>query len=160
MDTIAAVSLARELMKKWGCDDVPLKLNYGKNQLGAVIFYRNPFRIKEMQLSRYLIEGNNEDQVKDTILHEIAHILANREAGGNQGHNWRWRQWCIKVGAKPERCANPAKLNMPKHNYLLHCEKCHDVIGKKYRKRDQSRYRSACCRATLYFTTVTEAVPA
>ena len=40
-----------------------------------------------------------EHQVKDTILHEIAHVIA----GPNAGHGWAWKQACLRIGAEPTR---------------------------------------------------------
>lgn len=42
---------------------------------------------------------NSEEQIRDTILHEIAHAMAPRA-----WHGWRWRQACIQIWAKPQRC--------------------------------------------------------
>lgn len=45
-------------------------------------------------------------QVADTILHEIAHIIA----GFDAGHGPAWRHTAVMVGAKPQRCGSVAVL--------------------------------------------------
>ena len=43
----------------------------------------------------------NVDQLSDTILHELAHLIV----GIKEGHNEKWRRMARYVGAKPERLA-------------------------------------------------------
>jgi len=57
------------------------------------------YRTKTISLSRALTERNSEEQAKDTILHEIAHVLA----GSNAKHGPKWKEWAVKVGARPEQ---------------------------------------------------------
>jgi hypothetical protein len=52
-------------------------------------------------------------QAIDTVLHEVAHILA----GFKAGHNYVWKQWCMKVGANPERLADYNVLDESKIDY-------------------------------------------
>lgn len=59
------------------------------------------FKIRTITLSWYYVERNDEADVRDTILHEIAHVLA----GAKAGHGRTWQMWAIRVGARPERCA-------------------------------------------------------
>ena len=57
------------------------------------------YRTKTISLSRKLTERNSEEQAKDTVLHEIAHVLA----GSNAKHGPVWKEWAVKVGARPEQ---------------------------------------------------------
>lgn len=63
---------------------------------------------KLITMSRHFVENNRESEVRDTILHEIAHALA----GAESGHGPHWKLWAVEVGARPERCA-PADVVMP-----------------------------------------------
>lgn len=56
---------------------------------------------KEISLSRPLVELNPEDEVRDTILHEIAHALAWEIHQENCGHDARWKEICERIGARP-----------------------------------------------------------
>jgi predicted SprT family Zn-dependent metalloprotease len=58
-------------------------------------------------LSRHFVALNTEDEVRDVILHEIAHAIA----GFKAGHGVRWQLWAIQLGARPERCAE--NVDMP-----------------------------------------------
>ena len=68
------------------------------------------FKIRTITLSRYYVERNSEADVRDTILHEIAHVLA----GAKAGHGAIWQMWAMKIGARPERCAT--NVVMPEGN--------------------------------------------
>ncbi len=56
--------------------------------------------IKRITLSEALTELNSLEQVTDTILHEVAHALV----GSRNGHNYKWRMECVRIGANPDRC--------------------------------------------------------
>jgi predicted SprT family Zn-dependent metalloprotease len=54
---------------------------------------------KYISLSRFYVEIANKDQIKDTILHEIAHIIAGQKAG----HGPQWKRACREItGAIPK----------------------------------------------------------
>lgn len=54
--------------------------------------------LKLIELSKHFVLANNESEVRNTILHEIAHAKCHK-----RGHNKYWRAWCIKLGARPIR---------------------------------------------------------
>ena len=56
-----------------------------------------------IQLSKYLTKVCDEDVIKDTILHEIAHALDMEENGTSSHHGLRWRKICVRIGALPNR---------------------------------------------------------
>ena len=55
---------------------------------------------KEIRISRIHMKNDDPKEVKDTILHELAHAKCRK-----RGHNKYWKAWCLKIGAKPERLA-------------------------------------------------------
>lgn len=64
---------------------------------------------KTITLSRLLTHHNDESEVRNTILHEIAHALC----GPFEGHGPLWHQVCVEIGAKPQRCYSAAEVNVP-----------------------------------------------
>lgn len=97
---------------------------------------------KEIALSKFHAAKNPLAVTKDVVLHEIAHALV----GAKHGHDKVWKAMCIKIGAKPERCANIERTG---HTWELHCS-C--MVHKRYRKpRMSTVFYSRCgkCRGTL-----------
>jgi hypothetical protein len=77
--------------------------NNGVTMLGqAVHHYAKGTR--RLELSRKIMAVSDEATVRDTILHEIAHI----NAGLQHGHDRIWKLEAIRLGASPMRVANAA----------------------------------------------------
>jgi hypothetical protein len=54
----------------------------------------------EIRLSRRLTLANGEREVKNTLLHEIAHALC----GPGVGHGIDWVSCCLRIGGDGKRC--------------------------------------------------------
>jgi predicted SprT family Zn-dependent metalloprotease len=94
-----------------------------------------------ISLSKHLAQLNDEAEVEDTILHEIAHALV----GPGNGHNAVWKAMCVKIGAKPKRCYDSSTVKAPKAKYLMICPKC-GISGTRNRlPRDCRTYSCARC---------------
>jgi len=96
-----------------------------------------------ISLSLELTVSNSEEEVKNTILHEIAHALAGR----GHNHDNYWKSICISIGAKPERCFDDTeKSNLPGREYEAHCS-----CGYKHLKIRKPRRALICryCREKL-----------
>ena len=60
----------------------------------------NPIKIRFVFNNKYLASfKENEEAIKDTVLHEIAHAIA----GNHNHHNAVWEACCNKIGAVPSR---------------------------------------------------------
>lgn len=114
MQLQAARAMAVELMNEHLPDrNWSFSFNRAKHTFGIAHFGK-----RMIFLSAPLVELNSEEDVKDTILHEIAHVIA----GAYAGHNWKWKQVCRQIGAKPERCFNPEKVKTPEPKYYVTCQ--------------------------------------
>lgn len=92
-----AENLALTLMEDHGIGNTwSFAFDNAKTRCGAA-----KFRIRTVTLSRHFVQRNGEAEVRDTILHEIAHV----KAGAKAGHGVQWQMWAMKIGARPERCA-------------------------------------------------------
>jgi predicted SprT family Zn-dependent metalloprotease len=89
------------------------------------------FGRKAITLSRTLTELNDEAEVRDTVLHEIAHALA----GPRVGHSYRWRILARSIGARPERCYTSARVNTPEAPHLLRCKGCGATLKRFKRSK-------------------------
>lgn len=99
--------------------------------------------LKLITLSKALTELNSLEQVKDTILHEIAHAMA----GIGHGHDQYWKSICRQIGATPERCYKLSEVVQPikQYRYLAVCEHC-GHHSYKMRKPRSTYSCGHCCR--------------
>ena len=98
-------------------------------------------RGKIIGLSKKLVEINGVDRVKDVILHEIAHAIAGYKAG----HGELWREVCVKIGARPERCYSEEDTNTLKLKYYAKCGAC-GTEHQRSRITHKERRRSCNCQ--------------
>jgi predicted SprT family Zn-dependent metalloprotease len=97
MDKDSVLKLANELKAEHGFEDVPVVFSRTKSSLGRAWWQGGvPFKI---DLSSYWMENLPVDEVRDTILHEIAHLMA----GHTAGHGAAWVEACRRIGARPSR---------------------------------------------------------
>lgn len=87
---------------------------------------------KRITMSRHLVPMWSEEQVRDTLIHEIAHALV----GPKNGHGPVWAAKMRELGATPERCHRNATVEPP---FKAVCS-THGVIGSRHR-----RVRGALC---------------
>jgi len=140
MNIFAAEHLAKELMEKWGVDNWQFVWSRGKRTHGQVVV-RNGADVGHLKLSEYLVMHNDEERVRDTILHEIAHI----KAGIENKHNHVWRHWCRVVGARPDRCPKSGYKQTAPPNFYLVCGICDRQIAKRYRRMRQDVLARTYC---------------
>jgi predicted SprT family Zn-dependent metalloprotease len=129
MELEQAQKLAEHLMKlhklpsTWSFAFDRSKVRFGKCNYGK----------REISLSRHLVQLNDEKEVRETILHEIAHALAPRGAG----HGPAWKSVARSIGCSGQRCYGQ-EVRRPKPRHKATCPSCKRVI---YRHR---RTRIAC----------------
>jgi predicted SprT family Zn-dependent metalloprotease len=97
------------------------------------------YHVKQLiTLSEPLTLLNDEDQVRDVILHEIAHA----RAGHRAGHGPLWRVHARAMGARPERCYRPTVVT-PAAPYVAPCQGCKHPF-KMFRRPKRERSCSRC----------------
>ena len=108
------------------------------------------YHIKKITLSKWYAELNEEDDVEDTILHEIAHALSFIRYGRKgKGHGTLWKLVCREIGASPERL-HKGILEYPDNHYK-YIDDC--LCGDTYRRHRISKnrnYRCPKCRQPLF----------
>lgn len=125
--------MARELMDKHGLTDWSFTVDFAKRRFG-----RCQYRSKTISLSLPLVKLNSEDEVRDTMLHEIAHAIA----GHSAGHGSQWRRTAHAVGARAERCFGDQVVTPPKAFKGI-CPSCSREVLRHRRTRIAC---SKCCR--------------
>jgi predicted SprT family Zn-dependent metalloprotease len=136
---------AKALMTAHGVGALPFEFDNAKRRLGATHLMRigNTTLAKKITLSRHYAAILPPDEIRNTILHEIAHALT-----PGHGHDAVWRAACRKVGAKPERCAAPsAKPDAPIEGRCPTCE----VKVSEHHRMPRSVYVHRSCRTRLVY---------
>jgi len=125
--------LARELLAAHGLLNWSFAFNRRKTTMGVCFYTR-----RTIELSIHFVERNEDAEIRDTLLHEIAHALV----GPRHGHDAVWKAACRRIGARPERLAHEVK--MPVGRWQAQCSQC----GTRYhRYRRPKRMRGWFCRA-------------
>ena len=109
-----AKKLAVSLIKGHGLTEWSFEFDRAVRRFGCC-----HFKDKKITLSSKLVELNSEEQVTDTILHEIAHALVGR----GHGHNRVWRRQALSIGCSGARCYSN-EVAQPTLKYTLTCPNC------------------------------------
>ena len=95
MEVTRALAVGRRLLREHGLDDWTIVADRAKTRAGVCRFAR-----RQIGLSAPITALHYEDEVLDTILHEIAHALV----GPQHGHDAVWRAKAREIGCSGERC--------------------------------------------------------
>jgi predicted SprT family Zn-dependent metalloprotease len=87
-------------------------------------------RKRLITLSARLTEMNSEYQVRDTILHEIAHALA----GVRAGHGRKWRRVASIIGCNARSCYGD-EVRQPPGKFVGQCPTCGYEVHRARRRR-------------------------
>ncbi|MEA2711633.1 MAG: hypothetical protein QOF78_4234 [Phycisphaerales bacterium] len=144
MNLYAARDLALTLMRQHNLDTQgwSFKFDHARRRFGSC----QPRR-KRITLSRPLTLLNTDAQVRDTILHEIAHALT-----PGDGHGPRWKQKCLDLGANPRRTYGDDEVTSPPRRpawFEMGCENCDWWIDRRRRSRQKLVCKS-CRRPVNY----------
>ena len=146
MKFVETLRLGHQLMNEHGLTEQGWKfdLDSGKQRIGCC--HHNT---KTITYSKHYIPETPMEEIKDTILHEIAHALC----GSGEGHGWAWKQKCIEIGARPERLdyesVRSKEASTP--NYVIECNNC-GQRWKRFRLKPgylNGHFYSSCCHAKM-----------
>ena len=104
MDLRDAFALAEDLLEHHGLTDWSIAYDGAKKRAGICRF--GP---RVIGLSAPLTVLHSVDDVRDTILHEIAHALV----GPQHGHDAVWRAKAREIGCSGERCVSADSPRVP-----------------------------------------------
>jgi predicted SprT family Zn-dependent metalloprotease len=87
-------------------------------------------RKRLITLSAHLTLLNTEQEVRDTILHEIAHALV----GVRAGHGHKWRRMASLIGCNARACYGN-EVHLPPTQFVGRCPSCGFEIHRARRRR-------------------------
>lgn len=123
-----------------------LHISGGKRTLGSCNHSK-----RQISVSRYWIELYDWEQIRHTVLHEIAHALTRYD-----GHGHKWRRECVRLGILPSR-TNPIiesfsydkKIAVLKPKYTYSCPNC-DKKKYSFRRLKLKHACGQCCNQYNY----------
>lgn len=127
------VQIAIELMQRYGLDRWQFAFNRRKRTLGLC-----RYDLRRIELSIHFVAAHDEAEIRDVILHEIAHALAGHKAA----HGPRWKTICEAIGARPERCG---EAQMPEGRWRATCPRCRDEFSRFRRPLRNRNYSCPRC---------------
>lgn len=133
MELNKAKQLADNLMKLHSVEHYTFKFDVAVRRFGYC-----SWREKTISLSRPLTELNNEEQVKNTLLHEIAHALAPRHH-----HDKVWQGVAVSIGCNGKRCYDNT-VQAPPKPFKGVCPNCGKELARHRRKHIAC---GVCCDA-------------
>jgi predicted SprT family Zn-dependent metalloprotease len=126
-----AIKLTKKHLIKNCLYEWEVKLNNTRSCNGSCNYNK-----KTIFLSNFLVDTATDEDILDTILHEIAHAI-DFKTRGKSNHDWKWKKIAKQLGANPKRCAN--KMVGVKLKYNFCCPNCENnfqtgkYIRLKYR---------------------------
>ena len=115
MKASEAQALANQLMKQYLSPDWHFMWMNTKRSCA-----RCSFRFRLIELNSTYIQFAPDDDIKNSILHEIAHAIA----GPAAGHGWAWKIACRQVGCAGDRLARGEHIDnfvMSQAKYVADC---------------------------------------
>ena len=114
-------ALASELMDQHNLIGWRFIWDYARSRGGQTCY-----SARTISLSRHLVPLWTDEQVRNVILHEIAHALV----GPGHGHDRVWTYKCLSIGGDGNRThSNPTH----RKRWEAHCDTCGVVAGGRHR---------------------------
>ena len=135
-----------------GLGPCPVYLSHARVTLGAFVVERDT-GAAEIRVSRHL---GQEDQVRETVRHELAHQAA-WERYGHFGHGPLWQTFASYIGCEPVRCAQFDADRDGAARYAITCTQCSWATTRLKRSklvRAPWRYACASCGSKLRVLTL------
>ncbi len=141
MNITRAKQILREELDKNELYHVEAKMNGRLTSAFGRYKWHRLSQYKVVELSTKLVEINDEDRVRLTILHEVAHALTE-----GHGHDSVWQAKLLEIGGDGKRCYDRTDTNViekaPRTLLQAFCPE-HGDRGRTYRRLN--RACTDCC---------------
>lgn len=107
------------------------------------------YRTNTIGLSSRILD--TEDRVRDTLVHEFAHLVAfERHGQFGAGHGRPWKEAMLELGADPKvRHGYEVQRNDPRQRVVYRCSRCGIEIARKRRLPRRRKYVHVDCGGGL-----------
>lgn len=141
MNTTTAAQMARTLLDQHGLTEWRVEFDRAKRRLGQC-----RYSTRTIGLGRDYVLHNDENLVRDTILHEIAHALV----GPGAGHGLVWKNKCREIGARPVARKDWQEVNSPPGAWE---GRCGCGVSKRHRrpKYPHAVFQCRVCRVKFSY---------
>ena len=112
---------------------------------------------KTISLAPLFVDLNDLDSVRDTVLHEIAHVLA----GYEEGHGKLWKRFALDLGATPRATMPQDEVAMPateSYKWEAVCRDCGAVLRRRRisQKHARGMFVHQGCKSKLHWRRITQ----
>lgn len=114
-----------------------LKFGNAKRQAGCTKYNRKIIMLSKLYINS---PSTTESDVKNTILHELAHVIA----GHSAHHGPIWKTIAIELGCDAERCCT----SFCEYKWVIKCD-CKEY--PRYRKPSEKFLKKICLRCNSTF---------
>lgn len=135
MEMTEAASMARMFMDRYGLSEWRLDFDRARRRAGVTKYIDHT-----ISLSSLIVPLCTAEQVRDTVLHEIAHALVGPECG----HGPVWKQMAVMVGASPRATARD--MPTPPAPWVGLCPEGHRI--ERFRR---PRLPVSCAKCSPHF---------
>lgn len=133
---------AKELFKKHGLDEWSLKFDRAIKRAGSCDFVKHVITLSVHMITNSTISM---EQIKNILLHEMAHALV----GYEQGHNCVWRAKAIEIGCDGARCHSLKFTPPPRYRLSCDCGACNTT---RMRFKQKSYMDKSCPKCNSRIT--------
>lgn len=135
---------------------VPVSFCNDSDFIGYTGFYTDLLGVTGISFSRVYWPRMTPDQRKDTILHEVAHVLSvcfDR----SPGHGRAWKTWCRRIGCVPRAKQRKVSRVFKQKTYLWECpvpscDAIYAIGGKGHFRQLRNPGWHKKCNARVRFT--------
>lgn len=129
MKLSTAQIMAHDLMNLHGVGHWTFKFDRAIRRAGLTSYSQ-----KTISLSRPLTLNLSEMEVRDTLLHEIAHAMI----GPGYGHGATWRRQALAIGCKATRCISLTDAQRVKAPLVIFCLPGQHIVKEAHRRSNIS----------------------
>ena len=120
-----------------------LKSNHYKTRAGAAKRYKKDGRnVIVLSTLLWLAPGNAWDDVYETFLHELAHVMSS----DNASHGFEWMNNCRYLGIKPEQFHEYKHMGRRPLKLIAACDRCHQEWTGRKRLSKRRTYSCPDCK--------------